>query len=114
MAAYEFQPEALLDLQEIWDYTFDEWSKAQADKYHAMLHRACREVADNPRLGKTYGHLAVGLRGYRTGSHIIFFLQTSPFPPASISTETVLIVRILHTRMDLQNLIGGTAATIVD
>ena len=39
MAKYHFTKRALVDLIEIWDYTEEEWSQNQAEKYYdLMLH----------------------------------------------------------------------------
>ena len=39
MAEYRLTNQAVEDLNEIWNYTFDEWSEEQADKYYEMLIR---------------------------------------------------------------------------
>jgi len=48
MAEYRLTNQAVEDLNEIWNYTFDEWSEEQADKYYEMLIRFCLNIA--PRL----------------------------------------------------------------
>jgi len=99
MAELLFSNKAVEDLTDIWNYTVETWSEAQADKYYALLVDTCRKIADNPRpLGREYTEIRTGLFGYRTGKHIVFY--------RSLSDDTVEIVRILHERMDLKHRIG--------
>jgi len=37
MAKFYFTNLAVSDLAEIWDYTYDEWSENQANKYYEFL-----------------------------------------------------------------------------
>ena len=87
--------DAIDDLNNIWFYTFDEWSKKQADKYYAALEFACRQIGKNPELGKEYTEVSKHLLGLRIGKHIIFY--------QIISKDRIEIVRILHEQMDLKN-----------
>ena len=57
MAKYQLTNKAVDDLTRIWNYTFDNWSENQADKYYHMLLENCNEVACNPELGKNYSLL---------------------------------------------------------
>lgn len=99
MADLLFSNKAVEDLTDIWNYTVETWSEAQADKYYTLLINTCRQIADSPRLpGKEYSEIMAGLFGYRTGKHIVFYRQ--------VSECAVEIVRILHERMDLKNRIG--------
>lgn len=96
MADLRFSNKAVEDLTNIWNYTVETWSEAQADKYYMSLVAACRQIADSPGpLGRKYMEVMAGLYGYRTGKHLVFY--------RAISEETIEIVRILHERMDLEN-----------
>ena len=37
MAEYKLTNKAVEDLSKIWDFTFEVWSKKQADKYYEYL-----------------------------------------------------------------------------
>lgn len=37
MAKVILRQEAIDDLNDIWDYTFDKWSEKQADKYYTTI-----------------------------------------------------------------------------
>ena len=95
MAEYHLSNKAVEDLNGIWDYTFDNWSEEQADKYYNMLLGFCQDIADNPELGKNYDGIRTGLLGLKANRHIIFYRK--------IETSPIEIIRILHERMDLKN-----------
>ena len=89
MASYDVTREALEDLYRIWEYTFDSWSEVQADKYEGLLRIAFSIIAANPlRTGKSYSLIYQGLRGYKVGRHIVFYIIRG--------NGRVLIVRVLH------------------
>jgi plasmid stabilization system protein len=99
MAKLLFSNKAVEDLTNIWNYTVEMWSEAQADKYYAQLVGSCREIADSTRpSGREYAEIMAGLFGYRTDKHIVFY--------RSLSEDAVEIIRILHERMDLKTRIG--------
>jgi len=95
MAKVILRQEAIDDLNDIWAYTFEEWSEKQADKYYIALEFACTQIGKNPDLGKEYGEISKNLFGLRTGKHIIFYQV--------ISKDRIEVVRILHEQMDLKN-----------
>ncbi|MCC5929319.1 MAG: type II toxin-antitoxin system RelE/ParE family toxin [Cyclobacteriaceae bacterium] len=95
MAEYKLTNKAVDDLNGIWDYTADEWSEEQADKYYNMLLNTCQDIANNPDLGKNYDGITTDLFGLKANRHIIFYRKTKSDP--------IEITRILHGRMDLKN-----------
>lgn len=95
MAKVIFRQEAIDDLNDIWIYTFEEWSEKQADKYYATLEFACMQIGENPELGKEYEGINSNLLGLRSGKHIIFY--------QIINEHEVEVIRILHERMDLKS-----------
>lgn len=90
-----FRQEAIDDLNDIWIYTFEEWSEKQADLYYASIEFACLQIGKNPELGKKYEGIYKNLLGLRTGKHIIFYQV--------ITEQEIEIIRILHERMELIN-----------
>lgn len=95
MAKVILRQEAIDDLNDIWNYTLEEWSEAQADKYYATIEFACTQIGINPDLGKKFEEIDKNLLGLRTGKHIIFY--------QIINKDEVEVIRILHERMDLKN-----------
>jgi toxin ParE1/3/4 len=94
MAQFSFSKKALEDLVEIWDYTVQRWSEAQAEKYYRFILSTCADLAQNPHFGKSYEGVVPAVFGYKCGSHIIFFRE--------LDSHLIEIVRILHGRMDVR------------
>jgi toxin ParE1/3/4 len=95
MGKYQLTNKALEDLTAIWHYTTEKWSEKQADKYYELLIDHCRQIADNPGIGKNYEGVIDNLLGLKVNRHIIFY---------RITPERIIeITRILHGRMDLKN-----------
>ncbi|WP_428232236.1 type II toxin-antitoxin system RelE/ParE family toxin [Flavobacterium sp.] len=95
MAKYHLTNKAVEDLTNIWNYTYDEWSESQADKYYLLLLNSCLEIAENPNLGKKYDIIAEKLFGFKSNQHILFY--------RIISNSEIEIIRIIHGRMDLKS-----------
>ncbi len=88
--SYKLSPLAQADLEEIWLYTFKEWSREQADTYYAGFVAAFEGLA----LGEKIGRPVDARDGYfkcAVGSHCVFYRQ---------SASGLEIARILHQRMD--------------
>jgi len=94
MIKISFRRKANEDLNNIWNYTYENWSENQADKYYAAIKFDCLEIGKNPKLGKNYNGISKDLFGLKSGKHIIFY--------RSISEKEIEIIRILHERMDLK------------
>ena len=86
--------QAIDDLNNIWEYTFEKWSETQADKYYAMLKLSCSEIGNNPEIGKEYYDISKNLMGLNSGRHIIFY--------QFIAKNEIEVIRILHESMDLK------------
>ena len=100
MAKYHLTNKAVEDLSDIWEFTVDTWSERQADDYYNMLIASFQKITENPQLfGLKYEEIAEGLHGYRANKHIIFY--------RILADEDILIIRILHQRMDLKHRILG-------
>lgn len=95
MAKVILRQEAIDDLNNIWNYTFEKWSEIQADKYYTTIKNACNSIGENPNVGKEYDGISKNLLGFKSGKHIIFYLI--------ISKSRIEVIRILHERMDLKN-----------
>ena len=98
MATYQLTNKAVEDLANVWDYTFELWSEAQADKYYHYLRDCFQNLAENPKPDKIYFEVTGHLLGYGSLQHIIFFRKTSQ--------TTIGIIRVLHSKMDLKNRIS--------
>jgi toxin ParE1/3/4 len=80
-----------MDLENIWRYTFETWSLQQADDYQRQLVIAFSALAKGTRRSRNLQAVRPGYFSAVCNSHCIFYRKT----------ETgILIVRILHQRMD--------------
>lgn len=91
MAEARFRPRAEADLAEIWEYTKERWSLAQADTYIDALLDAADDIAKRPELGRSAEDIRPGYRKHRCQAHVIFY------KPASYGVD---VVRVLHGSMD--------------
>lgn len=92
MKNYKISKEALKDLDFIWLYTKSYWSENQAVLYFRRIISAIKLLLGSYfYIGTPYDHICKGLRGLKVGKHIIFYRRDN---------DTLLIVRILHERMD--------------
>ena len=95
MAKYHLTNKAVNDLAEIWNYTFENWSENQADKYYHLLVDSFNDIANKPKIGRVYNGIIPNLKGFQVGKHIVFYRE--------IDKKEIEIIRILHERMDLRN-----------
>ena len=94
MIKYKLGKEAAKDLENIWLYTFEHWSREQADRYYDLLLDEIEYVAKNPQTGKDYSHVREGYFRTRVKSHYIFYKNNT-------REGLIEIIRILHQRMDI-------------
>ncbi len=98
MAKYKLTNQAVEDLTNIWEYSFEKWSEKQADSYYKMLIENCQLVAENPNIGKSFSEIKEELFGLKANRHIIFYRK--------LINNPIEITRILHEQMDLKNRIN--------
>ncbi len=95
MTAVLFTRKAVFDLEQIWEFTVENWSEKQAELYYNLIIEDCNKIAKNPKIGKVYFEIRPNLQGLKSSRHIIFYAQ--------INKSTIEIKRILHEQMDLKN-----------
>jgi toxin ParE1/3/4 len=93
MAEYRFSRRAAMDLEAIAEYTIEQVGIEQARHYRDQLRACFDQLADNPGLGRRAEQLSAGFRRYEYRSHIIFY---------QVVDSDILIVRVLHYRMDVR------------
>ncbi len=92
---YKISEEAIADLNAIWLYTFENWSKMQADRYYSLLVDEIKFVSENFEYGKDFKSVRKGYRYIKVKSHLIFYKKNKD--------DVVEIVRILHEKMNIHN-----------
>ena len=91
---YRISRQAIEDLDKIWIYTFNKWTKEQADRYFDSIITEIEFLADNFMTGKSAEQTRKNYRVTKVKSHLIFFRKAE--------NDIVEIVRILHQRMDIK------------
>ncbi|WP_179354770.1 type II toxin-antitoxin system RelE/ParE family toxin [Winogradskyella vidalii] len=91
---YRISQQAIEDLDKIWVYTLNKWSKEQADRYYDLIIAEIEFIADNYLIGKSAEQTRKNYRVTKIKSHLIFFRK--------VDNEIVEIVRVLHQRMDIK------------
>ncbi len=91
---YRISRQAIEDLDKIWIYTFNKWTKEQADRYFDLIITEIEFLADNFMTGKSAEQTRKNYRVTKVKSHLIFFRKAE--------NDIVEIVRILHQLMDIK------------
>ncbi len=90
MKRIRLTPAAQADIEGIWDYTEEHWSADQADRYTDGIRDACLDVASGRKEGRK-ATVRSGYLKFLVGAHILYY---------RVEGDTIIIVRILHSRMD--------------
>jgi toxin ParE1/3/4 len=88
---YRLSPAAERDLEEILDYTVQQWGLGQALRYMEKMESAFEVLAASPDAGLDSGEVRAGYRRLSVGRHVIYFRRTD---------YGVAVIRILHGQMD--------------
>ena len=94
--SYKISVKAVEDIENIWLYTLENWSKEQADRYLGLIFDEMEYLIYNPQYGKDFSHIRNNYRCSKVKSHLIFY-------KANEKQESIEIIRILHERMDIEN-----------
>ena len=95
MTRYQFTPQAITDLFDIWTFIAED-NPAAADKVEEAVFRACDLLADSPLAGR--------IRNDLTGLPVRFWL-VQPYSNYLIvyrpESKPIQVIRILHAARDL-------------
>lgn len=94
MTGYILTPAAQADVERIWDYTAQRWNVAQAERYIQNIKDACHELAAGTRTSRPVD-IREGYRKLSVGSHFLYFKKND--------AGQIVVVRILHQRMDVNS-----------
>jgi toxin ParE1/3/4 len=89
---YRLSPKAERDLEDIWRFSFQKWSRAQADAYYGNLIEAFENLAKGDRKGRPIDGIQPGYLSLACGSHFIIHVERG---------RRIEIIRILHRRMNI-------------
>jgi len=90
--SFEISEQAARDLEDIFDYTEEEFGLEKAITYVSSFDVLFQELSENPKMGRERNQIKKDLRSLLRGNHIIFY---------RIINLNVRIVRILHGSRDL-------------
>lgn len=99
MSAFDLTKSASADLKSIARYTQEQWGRRQRNAYLKEIDQVFHTLAKNPAMGKTCDQIRRGYRRFAHAAHVIYYKQ--------VKKEDLLIVRILHSTMDVDLHIGG-------
>jgi len=91
---FELSKAAKTDLKGVAIFTQKEWGREQRNVYVKQFDDAFHMLADTPLVGKACNNIKAGFKKFPIGSHVIFYRENSD--------SSILIVRILHKRMDVE------------
>ena len=91
MADYKFAEKAEHDLEDIIDYTLQQWGESQTLIYLDGMDTRGQLLADNPDLGTKREAISEGLLSFPYESHILYYVRQH---------HGITIVRVLHQCMD--------------
>ena len=92
---YSISEKANQDIENIWLYTFENWSLEQADRYYNLILDEIEFISENFESGKSVDYLKKGYRTSTVKSHIIFYKKSRK--------NIIEIIRVLHQKMDIEN-----------
>ncbi len=90
-----FSPAATADVLDIWNYTVAEWGLEQAELYTLELSLMCEKLAEGIGFEMVADYIRPGYRKVLVGRHVIYFIRQK---------REVVIVRILHQSMDVEEI----------
>lgn len=93
---FKISKEAETDIENIWLYTFETWSKEQADRYYYLIFEEIEYLTQTPTSGKDYSHIRKGYYRSKVKSHFIFYR-------INLRENAIEIIRILHQQMDIES-----------
>jgi len=91
VANYHFTEKSEHDLEEMIDYTLQQWGTLQAQAYLEELDIRGQLLADNPGLGIERNSIHEGLLSFPYESHILYYVKQA---------HDIIILRVLHQSMD--------------
>ena len=86
-----FRPDAEADIEDVTDYTIEQWGLGQARTYIRELRRAIELLATTALHNPIHDNVYPGLRRKRSGMHHIYYLVPQDF---------VDVLNVIHVQSD--------------
>ena len=94
MSEYVISEKAVEDINNIWIYTAENWSVAQADRYYNLIYDEIEYIVNNFDMARDFGKIRKSYKCSKVKSHLIFFKKNK--------MNEIEVIRILHERMDIE------------
>ena len=94
MSQYVISEKAVEDINNIWIYTAENWSVAQADRYYNLIYDEIEFIANNFDMARDFGKIRKSYKYSKVKSHLIFFKKDK--------MNEIEVVRVLHEKMDIE------------
>jgi len=88
---YQLTDEAIRDVEEILAYSVNNFGLAQTEHHFEALKECIELLADNPNIGHNAEDILPEYLRFPYESHVVYYKKLS---------SSILVVRILHERMD--------------
>lgn len=88
---------AIDDIDSIWEFTVQNWSIKQAEKYYKSIIGTIKLICKNPEIGNSISEVKENHKRKNVGSHMILY---------KLQNDVIYIDRILHQRMDIDTQLG--------
>ena len=95
MSQYVISEKAVEDINNIWIYTAENWSVAQADRYYNLIFDEIEFIVNNFDMARDFGKIRKSYKCSKVKSHLIFFKKNK--------INEIEVVRVLHERMDIES-----------
>jgi toxin ParE1/3/4 len=90
MHDFHITSKAKIDIENIWFYTYQNWSESQADFYFELIMNEIQSLCFDPKRGKPFDEIFIGLKSSKIKSHLVFY---------TIQSDRITVLRILHKSM---------------
>lgn len=94
MLGLKFSKPAITDVEDIYDYSVNEFGVKQADFYLQNIDNSILKLRENPLIGRKRDEIKKGLYSFSIKKHIIYY---------RLFKNHIRIVRLLHTSRDHTN-----------
>lgn len=88
----ELSEAAARDIEDILDQSLADFGPLKAEKYYESLKHCLELLSEHPGMGTTAENVRAGYRRFTHESHVVFY---------RVSRRGILVVRVLHKRMDV-------------
>lgn len=89
---WQLSEPAVTDLEDIYDYTAENFGDEQAVDYLTALEVLFDNLSENPKLGRVRNEIRKGLRSIAKSNHVVFY---------RVQPDGIIIIRVLHSSRDI-------------